>query len=350
MPATASATVNGSAMPCSPAQVRLQRRQGRHRGAQRRPLERLQPLQRPIQHRRQDFAHQVAAGDAAGDGDARDLLPGRLVLAHAQGDQVGQRLQRGAEPHAGARPARRGTTARAGRHAERRLRVRRTAARATPSQPGGTGAGLPLPGPSQSGRGADDAVEELGAVVVAAHPQVRAPVQPHGVESRRTAAAARRGVDHGGVAEDDRHLARRRPRRRRPGRPADRPRSGRSAARCVGSRPASTASDGDSGPIGSYWSTMRGNCCQASSRYSGFARASSIGRHHWLVRRSMMPVEAAAETLTTSKLPVRKPAARAPCGRMRSVRCQSARGQAFLVLDEMAERVANRPGAADQLA
>jgi hypothetical protein len=28
-------------------------------------------------------------------------------------------------------------------------------------------------------------------------------------------------------------------------------------------------------------------------------------RHHWLLRRSMMPVEAAAETLTTPKFPVR---------------------------------------------
>ena len=50
-------------------------------------------------------------------------------------------------------------------------------------------------------------------------------------------------------------------------------------------------------------------------------------RDHLQVRRSMMPVEAAAETLTASKLPVRKPAASGPCGSMRWVRFQSSSGR-----------------------
>ena len=69
--------------------------------------------------------------------------------------------------------------------------------------------------------------------------------------------------------------------------------------------PASSANDSESGPTGSFASTMRGSCFQANSRYSGFASAASIGWLHSRLRRSMMPVEAAAETLTTSKLPVR---------------------------------------------
>src|SRR5438445_502229 len=57
---------------------------------------------------------------------------------------------------------------------------------------------------------------------------------------------------------------------------------------------------------------MRGNCCQASWRYSSLAKASSISRRHSQVRRSMMPVDAAADTLQTPTLPVRNPAALGP--------------------------------------
>ena len=48
-----------------PPQVRLQGRQCRDRGPQRRPLERLQALQRSPQDRGQDLAHQIAPGDPA---------------------------------------------------------------------------------------------------------------------------------------------------------------------------------------------------------------------------------------------------------------------------------------------
>ena len=122
--ATASAIVNGAAIALLPPQVRLQRRQRRDGGAQRRAFKRLQPLQRPVQHRRQDLAHQVAAGDAARHGDPRDLLPGRLVLPDAAGDQVRQRLQRRPELAARLRRLRRPPREPRRVDAQRRLRRR----------------------------------------------------------------------------------------------------------------------------------------------------------------------------------------------------------------------------------
>ena len=51
-----------------------------------------------------------------------------------------------------------------------------------------------------------DRVEELGTVVVAPHPQVRPPVEPHGVQGVVGRQLVGRRVDHGRVAQDDSHL------------------------------------------------------------------------------------------------------------------------------------------------
>ena len=67
--ATASATVNGSAIPCSLRRSASPAPPGPSRPRPAPGPRRLQPLQRPIEHRRQDLAHQIAAGDAAGNGD-----------------------------------------------------------------------------------------------------------------------------------------------------------------------------------------------------------------------------------------------------------------------------------------
>ncbi len=59
--------------------------------------------------------------------------------------------------------------------------------------------------------------------------------------------------------------------------------------------------------------------------------------------KSRMPVDAADETLVTSKLPVRYPAASEPCDRIGGS-ASSLLLQALGVLDEMAERIADGPG------
>ena len=101
----------------------LQGGQRRDGGAEGRAFVRLQEFQRPVQDRGQDFAHQLVAGDAAGDGDARDLLPGLLVLANAQGDQVGQRFQSGPELLAGLPGLLAAASERPAAHPQRRFRM-----------------------------------------------------------------------------------------------------------------------------------------------------------------------------------------------------------------------------------
>jgi len=73
----------------------------------------------------------------------------------------------------------------------------------------------------------------------------------------------------------------------------------------AGSIPTSKATWSANRPTGSYWSMISGNCSQARRWCSSEESAPSIARHHWPVLRSMMPVEAAEETLITSKFPVR---------------------------------------------
>ena len=53
------------------------------------PFVRLQSLQLPIQHRSQDFTHELAAGDPAGHGDAGNLLSGIFMFSNAVGDEIG---------------------------------------------------------------------------------------------------------------------------------------------------------------------------------------------------------------------------------------------------------------------
>ena len=74
-----------------------------------------------------------------------------------------------------------------------------------PLAPGGH-AGRLVPTRPSWGWSPTTLVQELGAVVVAAHPQVGAPIELHGVEVVGCRRRAGRRIDDRGVAEDDRHL------------------------------------------------------------------------------------------------------------------------------------------------
>src|SRR5258708_4699693 len=141
-------------------------------------------MKRLVQNRCQYLKHQIASCDTAGDGDARPFLPGGLMFPDAQGNQVSQGFQRSAKPLTrlswlGRQPChmRLGDAYRWFGRGERQETEAFGAGRA--------GTGLLLQ-PAPVRLRPYDAVQELSAIVVATHPQVRAPVQAHRIEAARS--------------------------------------------------------------------------------------------------------------------------------------------------------------------
>ena len=192
-------------------QMRFDGGKCRHGRAEGRAFVRFEPLERPVQDRGQDLAHQVAAGNASRDGDPRDRLARLFVLLDAAGDQKRERLQGRSETlPAILRFARGPEQLGAGSHLERRFgddeRHHGDAVTARPR------AAAPLFERFPINLRTEHPVEELRAVVVAPHPQIRSPVQPHHVErtGRRRAIRlrqiVRRRIDDGRITENDGHL------------------------------------------------------------------------------------------------------------------------------------------------